>query len=161
MTGTPPPDALTRAAAVVTHDPDPLEPAHHLNPGVPHDVSAILNQALALDPTARFANADAMRRALRQARGLSALPPVSDPTLVVGQLPAASQARPDQRSSAGTSTIPSGALRSPEPSRRLSCLIVGSDKNEGVGAFALRIAPGAIMEALNVQRSTFIPDRSG
>jgi hypothetical protein len=116
MTGTPPPDALTRAAAVVTHDPDPLEPAHHLNPGVPHDVSAILNQALALDPTARFANADAMRRALRQARGLSALPPVSDPTLVVGQLPAASQARPDQRSSAGTSTIPSGALRSPEPS---------------------------------------------
>jgi hypothetical protein len=116
MTGTPPPDALTRAAAVVTHDPDPLEPAHHLNPGVPHDVSAILNQALALDPTARFANADAMRRALRQARGLSALPPVSDPTLVVGQLPAASQARPVQRSSAGTSTIPSGALRSPEPS---------------------------------------------
>jgi hypothetical protein len=116
ITGTPPPDALTRAAAVVTRDPDPLEPAHHLNPGVPHDVSAILNQALALDPTARFANADAMRRALRQARGLSALPPVSDPTLVVGQLPAASQARPDQRSSAGTSTIPSGALRSPEPS---------------------------------------------
>ena len=107
---------------MVTRDPDPLEPAHHLNLGVPHDVSAILNQALALDPTARFANADAMRRALRQARGLSALPPVSDPTLVVGQLPAASQTRPVQRSSAGTSTIPSGALRSPEPSAASSAV---------------------------------------
>ena len=116
ITGTPPPDALTRAAAMVTREPDPLEPAHRLNPGVPHDVSAVLNQALALDPTARFANADAMRRALRHARGLSALPPAHDPTLVVGRLPAATEARPDSQSSAGRSTVPAGAIRSSEPS---------------------------------------------
>lgn len=116
MTGTPPPDALTRAAAMVTREPDPLEPAHHLNPDVPHEVSAILDQALALDPTARFAHADVMRRALRQARGLSALPPANDSTLVVGRLPATTEAHPDQQSSAGISTVPSGAPRAPEPS---------------------------------------------
>lgn len=65
ITGSLPPDALTRAAATITREPDPLEPAHRLNPAVPEDISAILSQALALDPAARFASADALRRALR------------------------------------------------------------------------------------------------
>lgn len=84
MTGTPP-DARTRAAAMLTREPDPLEPAHRLSPAVPEDVSAILSQALALDPAARFASADAMRRALRTARSRSAPPPAVDPTIVVGR----------------------------------------------------------------------------
>lgn len=111
ITGAPPPDALTRAAATITREPDPLEPAHRLNPAVPEDVSAVLSQALALDPAARFANADAMRRALRHARGLPAPLPAVDPTVVIGRQTVSTGVRPAVQSSIGQATMPAGAIR--------------------------------------------------
>lgn len=115
ITGSPPPDALTRAAATITREPDPLEPAHRLNPAVPEDISAILSQALALDPASRFASADALRRALRQARGLSASLPAIDTTIVVGRQKIADQPYAASPASDRQATVPVGAIRADAP----------------------------------------------
>ncbi|HST53960.1 MAG TPA: protein kinase [Pyrinomonadaceae bacterium] len=67
MTGTPPPNALARADAVLNGEPDPLRPAHELNAQVSSDVAAVLRQAMALRRDQRLSTAAAMRRALREA----------------------------------------------------------------------------------------------
>ena len=66
LTGERPPDALQRLAAVDAGQPDPLRPAHQLNPAVPAGVSLALEQALALDPERRPETADALRDMLRR-----------------------------------------------------------------------------------------------
>ncbi|GIV99397.1 serine/threonine-protein kinase [Roseiflexus sp.] len=111
ITGTPPPDALTRAAATITREPDPLEPAHRLNPAVPEEVSAVLSQALALDPAARFVSADAMRHALRQVRGLLAPLPAVNTTFAIGRPTIAEEPHSAAPSPVGQATVPVGASR--------------------------------------------------
>src|SRR5690242_9089109 len=54
LTGVKPPDALTRAAALVNSQPDPLTPATDLNHSVAPEVSAILQQAMAQNREQRF-----------------------------------------------------------------------------------------------------------
>lgn len=66
MTGVKPPDALTRAAAVVNGQPDPLAPASAANPVVAQDVDAVLGKAMAQNREQRFATAADMRRALHE-----------------------------------------------------------------------------------------------
>lgn len=66
VTGVPPEDALTRAMAVLTHQPDPLKPAHLLNELVPPGFSAILQQTLDLNSGKRPATAAEMRSMLRR-----------------------------------------------------------------------------------------------
>jgi ankyrin repeat protein/predicted Ser/Thr protein kinase len=65
LTGVKPSDALTRAAALVNGQPDPLRPARELNPDVPANVSAALMRALALNIENRPRTASEMRRELR------------------------------------------------------------------------------------------------
>src|SRR5919199_1578555 len=65
ITGVKPPDALTRAAALVNGQPDPLRPARELNPDVPANVSAALMRAMALNIENRPRTASEMRRELR------------------------------------------------------------------------------------------------
>ena len=67
LAGATPPDALARATAVLGGEPDPLRPAHELVARVPAEVSAVLGRALALSAAARFATAEEMRAALREA----------------------------------------------------------------------------------------------
>ncbi|NJN66770.1 MAG: protein kinase [Chloroflexaceae bacterium] len=67
MTGGPPPDALTRVAAVLSGQPDPLQSAHKLNPRVPSSVAFVIHQAMEQKIADRFASARAMRMALRVA----------------------------------------------------------------------------------------------
>jgi serine/threonine protein kinase len=67
LTGSPPPDALTRAAARINDEPDPLQLANQLNPEVPQAVATVLYQAMAQKPDQRPENAAAMRRMLRDA----------------------------------------------------------------------------------------------
>lgn len=62
-----PPSALERATARFQNRPDPLQPAHALQPAIPVAVSAVLQCALALDAAERYASAAEMRKALRQA----------------------------------------------------------------------------------------------
>src|SRR5262245_61865502 len=66
LTNTPPANALERASARLAGQPDPLRPAHELNPQVPPAVSAVLIQALALNADERPASAAALRELLRQ-----------------------------------------------------------------------------------------------
>lgn len=65
MTGVKPPDALTRAAAIVNGQPDPLKPAHEVNSSVPAGLAAVLQKAMAQNRDQRYASAAEMRRALQ------------------------------------------------------------------------------------------------
>ncbi|MGB8509534.1 MAG: serine/threonine-protein kinase, partial [Pyrinomonadaceae bacterium] len=69
LTGTTPPDALTRATAVLNGQPDPLRPAHEINASVPVEVSDALMRAMALNSAQRPATASEMRGILRRAGG--------------------------------------------------------------------------------------------
>ena len=75
LTGSTPPDALTRASAVLNEQPDPLRPASELNPLVPAELSDVLARAMRQSAAQRFDSAAEMREALRRAGGL-----VSDET---------------------------------------------------------------------------------
>lgn len=66
MTGVKPPDALTRAAALVNGQPDPLAPASEANPAVARDVDVVLSRAMAQNREQRYATAADMRRALHE-----------------------------------------------------------------------------------------------
>jgi serine/threonine protein kinase len=64
MTGVKPPDALTRAAAMVNGQPDPLVLASAANPAIGRDVDHVLGKAMAQNREQRFASASEMRKAL-------------------------------------------------------------------------------------------------
>lgn len=67
LTGRPPVNALTRAAAVFGGKPDPLEPASTYNLEISLAVDDILQTALAIDPKDRFNSATAMHTAIEYA----------------------------------------------------------------------------------------------
>jgi serine/threonine protein kinase len=64
MTGVKPPDALTRAAAIVNGQLDPLLSASEANPAVSAQVADVLQKAMAQNREQRFRTAAEMRRAL-------------------------------------------------------------------------------------------------
>jgi serine/threonine protein kinase len=64
MTGIKPPDALTRAAAIVNGQPDPLVNASEANTAVSAQVSNVLQRAMMQNREQRYASAAEMRRAL-------------------------------------------------------------------------------------------------
>ncbi len=66
ITGVKPPDALTRAAALVNGQADPLAPASEANPAVERDVDAVLNRAMSQNREQRYSSAADMRKALRE-----------------------------------------------------------------------------------------------
>ena len=71
MTGVKPPDALTRAAALVNGQPDPLAPASVANPEVAPEVDSVLAKAMAQNREQRYATAADMRRALDESEQAS------------------------------------------------------------------------------------------
>jgi serine/threonine protein kinase len=71
MTGVKPPDALTRAAAVVNGQADPLLKASEANSEVSADVDEVLAKALAQNREQRYATAADMRRAFHEAEQAS------------------------------------------------------------------------------------------
>ncbi|HLN98189.1 MAG TPA: serine/threonine-protein kinase, partial [Pyrinomonadaceae bacterium] len=66
LTGTKPPDAMVRAAAVVSGGSDPLRPADQIHEAVGTQITAILNKAMAQKPEERYASANEFREALRR-----------------------------------------------------------------------------------------------
>ena len=72
-----PVEAAMRLLADARGRPDPLRPAHEINPAVPEAVSRLLEQALSLEPDLRPANAETMRVMLRAAS--SNTPPPAPP----------------------------------------------------------------------------------
>lgn len=75
ITGVTPPDALTRATAVLNGQPDPLLPASEVHAQVPPAVAGVLSKAMAQNagqrPQTAAAMRDAMREAARQGHSLS------------------------------------------------------------------------------------------
>jgi serine/threonine protein kinase len=69
LTGARPPDAVARAVASIKEQPDPLRPAHLVQPQVPAAVGQILHRAMAQNPALRQASARELRGALRLAAG--------------------------------------------------------------------------------------------
>jgi eukaryotic-like serine/threonine-protein kinase len=64
MTGVKPPDALTRAAALVNGQADPLIPPSQANPAVATEVDRILGKAMSQNREQRYSTASDMRKAL-------------------------------------------------------------------------------------------------
>ena len=71
LTGVKPPDALTRAAALVNGQPDPLAPASVANPEIAPEVASVLAKAMAQNREQRYATAADMRRALDESEQAS------------------------------------------------------------------------------------------
>ncbi len=67
MTGVTPPDALTRASAVLNGQADPLRPANEIHAQVLPAVAQVLMRALSQNSSHRPQTASAMREALREA----------------------------------------------------------------------------------------------
>src|SRR5215212_5491462 len=73
MTGVKPPDALTRAAALVNGQPDPLAPASEANPAIAKEVDQVLAKAMAQNREQRYASAADMRKAFEAAEQASTI----------------------------------------------------------------------------------------
>jgi hypothetical protein len=73
LTGVKPPDALTRAAALVNGQPDPLAPASVANPAIARDVDDVLAKAMAQNREQRYATAADMRKALHETEQASTI----------------------------------------------------------------------------------------
>lgn len=71
MTGVKPPDALTRAAALVNGQPDPLLNASETNGALSPDVDEVLAKAMSQNREQRYASAADMRKALHGAEQAS------------------------------------------------------------------------------------------
>src|SRR5918998_1409634 len=67
LTGATPPDALTRATAVLNSQPDPLRPANEIHGQVSPAVADVLARAMSQSAAGRPQTAAAMRAELRQA----------------------------------------------------------------------------------------------
>ena len=70
MTGTPPPDALSRATAVLNAQPDPLRPANKVHAQVSPGIAQVIESAMAQNASQRPQTAASMREALRDAARL-------------------------------------------------------------------------------------------
>jgi formylglycine-generating enzyme required for sulfatase activity len=77
LTGKLPPDAMVRALTTMNGQPDPLEPAHVVNPAVPAALGNVVHQAMAMGRDQRPESAAAMRTALRAAVDAPAAAPVT------------------------------------------------------------------------------------
>jgi serine/threonine protein kinase len=66
LTGVKPVDAVTQVTALMTSRPNPLKPAHEINPAVGVELSEILARAMAHDADARYRTASDFRGALRR-----------------------------------------------------------------------------------------------
>ena len=75
LTGEMPQDALTRIAAILMSQPDPLKSICSMNPEVPAPVAQVIEKAMAAHPDQRYSSAAAMRQALRSVA--SSAPPAS------------------------------------------------------------------------------------
>jgi serine/threonine protein kinase len=107
MTGVKPPDALTRAAAVVNGQPDPLTPASVANPAIARDVDAVLAKAMAQNREQRYASAADMRKALHETEQASTVVNRGEAQTVLFPSPAKTVAAPTQ-TAASHATVRTG-----------------------------------------------------
>jgi serine/threonine protein kinase len=103
MTYLKPPDALTRAAALVNGQPDPLTPAHEIRNTIGPEVSRVLAQGMSQNREQRFTTAAKMRAALKGSGEVATLIGRAEAATVIFQPSAATLAdasRPDTKPTA-------------------------------------------------------------
>src|SRR5687767_2277900 len=83
MTGVKPPDALSRAAAMVNGQPDPLAPANSISGNIGSEVANVLARGMSQNRDQRFATAEGMRAALRGSAEVATLTGRSEAATVV------------------------------------------------------------------------------
>lgn len=96
LTGVKPPDALTRAAALVNGQADPLLLANEINNAVPAAAAAVLNKAMSQNRGQRYPSAVAMRRALKDGDETITVANRSEANTVLFPPPNAEQSAPTQ-----------------------------------------------------------------
>jgi hypothetical protein len=94
MTAVKPPDALTRAAALVNGQPEPLQPANEINKSIGPEVASVLKRALSQNRDQRYQTAAAMRAALNGTGEVATLVGRTEANTVLFQPPAATLAGP-------------------------------------------------------------------
>ena len=88
LTAVKPPDALSRAAALVNGQDDPLQPANEINKNVGPEVSAVLARAMSQNRDQRYSSAAEMRAALKTSSEVSALTGKAEAATVLFAAPA-------------------------------------------------------------------------
>ncbi|HEY8461777.1 MAG TPA: protein kinase [Blastocatellia bacterium] len=112
LTGEMPQDALTRIAAILMSQPDPLKPVSSMNPEVPEAIAKVIEKAMAPHPDQRYSSAAAMRQALRSVAS-SAPPPSLHRAQTLTDEPMKSPAS-DLRSSGAHRVLPAPPVMKPE-----------------------------------------------
>jgi serine/threonine protein kinase len=133
MTGIKPPDALTRAAAIVNGQPDPLVKASEANSAVSVQVAEVLQRAMAQNREQRYASAAEMRRALQgsdsattatsRAEAATVLFPPTSPVSATTQAISVPQTVAKQNTVRGRETT---VVRLPTDKRHLSPRIIAA-----------------------------------
>jgi serine/threonine protein kinase len=96
MTGVKPPDALTRAAAVVNGQPDPLVRASEANSAIAPEMDHVLGKAMAQNREQRYATASEMQKGLHGARQAATVVNRSEAKTMLFPPPPATVAVPTQ-----------------------------------------------------------------
>jgi serine/threonine protein kinase len=92
MTAVKPPDALSRAAALVNGQPDPLVPAHEVAGDIGPEVAGVLARAMSQNRDQRYPTAAAMRAALNRTGEVATLVGRTEAATVLFDRPAATLA---------------------------------------------------------------------
>jgi pectin methylesterase-like acyl-CoA thioesterase len=153
LTGEVPPNALTRAAAVLANQPDPLVPAHKRNPNIPPAIAVILQQAMAHGIAKRFASAAALRTALQavntSAPGSADTPPAGSAGQQTIVVPIASAAGAPAARLAEVAVLtpvsaedppPASATPAPATPQTAPTLVVSHDGSGGYASISAAVA---------------------
>jgi len=108
MTGVKPPDALTRAAALVNGQSDPLVKASEANAAIAPDVDDVLAKAMAQSREQRYASAADMRKTLHEADQASTVVDRGEAQTVLFPPPPKTVTTSTQTAVAHATTTPTG-----------------------------------------------------
>jgi serine/threonine protein kinase len=108
MTGVKPPDALTRAAALVNGQSDPLAPASVANPAIGPEIDTVLAKAMAQNREQRYATAADMQRAFTESEQASTVVSRGEAqTVLFPSAPASTVSAPAPTAATPTQTLAS------------------------------------------------------
>jgi hypothetical protein len=128
MTAVKPPDALTRAAALVNGQPDPLLPANEISSCVGPEISNVLTRAMSQNREQRYPTAAAMRAALNGTEEAATLTGRSEAATILHAPSAATLAdtrRPDAAATMLKSETTVVQTQVPSPKRRVAPWAIG------------------------------------
>src|SRR6185369_5046463 len=135
LTAVKPPDALTRAAAIVNGQPDPLLNASEVNADIAPEVGAVLAKAMAQNREQRYASADEMRKALHGAEQASTVVERGEAQTVLFPPPPKTVAIPTQ-------TVPRQATLTPTGE---TTVVRPRGSGPGMRVFPIAIAAGVLL----------------